>query len=221
VKKLVIHHLGSGIAPIDSADELRRRANPTNYDYPEYDFGILSDGTIINMRPLTVIGAHTQADKPVYMFGKNWWNQNSASVVIGCDATTHAIPAAMREGLIRFITGFMQRQGFGLEGVYPHNQVTYTDCPGFDYAQLEREIKLRMEGDPVKIVFFFGVDDLIFARRVAEKVGGVIAPRTDLAEYPNPVFYVVGGSPVEGAAANITGSDFIETCSKFVEFMKG
>lgn len=228
VKKIVIHHLGSGIAPVETAAELIRRANPAHpgypngYDYPEYDFGVLANGEIVSMRPLTVIGAHAVADKNPYdMYGYNWWNCNSASIVLGMDASAYAVPTAMMEGLISFLLAFMKDRQFGLEGVYPHNQIFHTDCPGFNYSVLETELKQRMEVKPVTKVLFFGPDDLVLARRVAEKVGGVLAPRSMAANLPAGPYYIVGGPVDSGAVANITGGSFEDTCAAYVSFMKG
>ncbi len=85
VKKIVVHYLGAkGLGPVANTADLERAANPNGYQYPDYDFGILASGTVVSMRPLSVVGAHTQADKAPYdSYGYNWWNKNSASIVIG------------------------------------------------------------------------------------------------------------------------------------------
>ena len=79
-KKVVLHHLGDGQPAARTVAELQRRANPYNYQFAEYDFGILEDGTIVNLRPLDYVGAHCIASVPKYMYGPNWWNQNSIGV---------------------------------------------------------------------------------------------------------------------------------------------
>lgn len=136
VKLQVVHHLGDGLGPTSDHAEVMRRANPHGYEFPEYDYAALADGSILNMRPLDVIGAHTIADRPAYMRGDNWWNCNSASIVMANDNTKFAPPAAMVEGLAKFLAAWIKDRGASLDFIYPHFQVTMTDCPGASYAKV-------------------------------------------------------------------------------------
>lgn len=135
--KIVVHHLGDGKGPATTGAELQRRANPPHlpdypkgYDWPEYEWGILADGSIITMRPLTYVGAHCQADREKYQLGENWWNRNSVSIVIGNDNTKYPPTEAQVANLISFLVGWCKEKGTTFDDVYPHFQVTQTDCPG-------------------------------------------------------------------------------------------
>lgn len=237
----MVHYLGDGSGPATTEEELRRRANPAHpgypngYEYPEYDFGILADGTVITMRPLTVIGGHTQADKPPYNgYGENWWNKNAASVVLGHGTQEDPLPEAMVQGLIRFIVQFCQLQGSSMDYVYPHFQVTKTDCPAAHYSKIgvstgwldfdyiEAEVTRRLEGGQteMKIVYFFGPDDMGPARRVAEKTGSLMAPRSMYGKFPGNEEIILGGESVAGAT-NLTGQSWEETTQNVINFLKG
>lgn len=136
VKNLVVHHLGNGKPPIVTREELLREANPPHpgypngYQYPEYEWGILASGEVVEMRPLTVVGAHTTSDRTRYMLGDNWWNIHAASIVISCDCSLFTPTAAQVNALIVFIKMWNDRQCATLDNVYEHLEVTQTECPG-------------------------------------------------------------------------------------------
>lgn len=137
VKLIVIHHLGDSQGPCSTEAELRRRSQPPGYDYSAYDFGVLADGKVITLRPLTVQGAHCIADRSKYEHGDpQWWNRNSAGVTLANDNQDFIPPAAMIQGLISFLINFSKQRGFGIDGMYPHFQVAQTLCPGGSYKKL-------------------------------------------------------------------------------------
>jgi len=126
--------MGDGKPPEVS---ILQRWNPSNYDYPEYDFGVEADGTIRIGRPLNYQGAHTLSDKPPYsQKGNQWWNQNSIGIGIAGDFTKYPMPQAQFNALVALVKRLMSQYGLTLDNVYPHGQVTYTDCPGCTYSKL-------------------------------------------------------------------------------------
>ena len=134
IQDIVLHHMGDGKPPEIS---ILQRWNPANYDYPEYDFGVEADGTIRNGRPLNFQGAHTLSDKPPYsQKGNQWWNQNSIGIGIAGDFTLYPMPQAQFNALVALVKRLMSQYGLTLDNVYPHGQVTYTDCPGCTYSKL-------------------------------------------------------------------------------------
>jgi len=136
VNILVVHHLGNEKPPITTVEDLLKEANPPHdgypngYQYPEYEWGIIADGTIVPMRPLTVVGAHTTSDIPRYMLGDNWWNRNAASIVIANDNTKFAPTKEQVISLVNFIVRWMKEHRGTLDDIYKHGEVTRTDCPG-------------------------------------------------------------------------------------------
>lgn len=232
-RKGVLHHLGDGHGPAATADELRRRANPYRYEYPEYDFGILADGTVIPMRPLTVQGAHCIADRPAYNYADQWWNRNSIGIVLGIDAQAYPVPETMFKGLITFLVGLCRTRAMTMDDIYPHFQVTQTDCPGasyrklgfntghLDYDQVEQSVNLLLKGaDTMPVIFFFGPDDYILAKRVALKVNAAIAPRELYGKLPASSVFIVGGPAVDGAV-NLTGQAWEDTAQAVINYLKG
>lgn len=238
VQTIVVHHLGDGKPVCLTPEALKGRANPpqpgfpNGWEYPEYDFGILADGTVVDMRPLTVVGAHAQADKSPYILGLNWWNLNSASVVLGIDATKYEPPAAMVQGLIDFLVKWFRKQGGTMAQCYPHFQIFHTDCPGAAYSKLglntgylnynyvETSVNNILKGVPTvtetankPCVLVFGVWDLIPAWRLATKLKCPVIPRD--ADWKNMgfnKFYVVGGPEETGSGVvNLTGDDWEHT----------
>lgn len=238
VKNIVIHHLGDGKGPAETFAELFERSNTGGYEYPSYDFGVLSDGTVVAMRPLTAIGAHSQADRPQYMLGSNWWNKNSAGIVLGIDSTIYEPPAAMVEGLIDFLVDFCKARGASAGNCYPHFEILRTACPGASYAKLgfntgflnynyvEDQIIRRMKGDlgvmdkPAVIVF--GIWDLLAAYRLALKLNAPVIPRqAPWKTMGFNKFYIVGGPEEEGAGiVNLTGDDWESTTAEVLEALK-
>jgi hypothetical protein len=133
VQRLVIHHMGDGKPP---EVPISQRWNPYGYQYPEYDFGIEYNGTIVQGRPLNAIGAHCIADKPQYNYGKNWWNQNSLGIGLAGDFTKYPMTQAQFDSLVLLVKKLMAQHNLTLDDVYPHGQVTYTDCPGCVYDRV-------------------------------------------------------------------------------------
>ena len=228
VKNIVLHHLGDGLTAANTEEELRRRANPPHsgypngYVYPEYDYGILANGTVVEMRPLAIIGAHAQADYTSYRYGENWWNRNSASVVIGIDSERFQPPKAMVLSLITFLGSFCLRQGGNISNIYPHFQISNTKCPGasykklnlntgfLDYDHVESSVDLILKENLVQVlnpvVVVFGIWDLVSAYKLAIKLRCPVIPREIGWRYFGfNRFYIVGGPPEPGAGiVNLT-----------------
>jgi len=241
VQLKVVHHLGDGLGPATTVEELKRRANPAHlgfpngWEYPEYEHGILADGTIVSMRPLTVIGAHAVADRKQYMLGDNWWNINSASVVLGCDCTLFSPPAAMVQGLINHLVSWFRKQGGDMSKCYPHFQITQTDCPGASYAKMGLTTGLlnynyvettvdgllksgggvTLDATDKPCVLVFGIWDLLAAYRLALKLKCPVIPRdASWKTMGFNKFYIVGGPEETGAGVvNLTGVDWEHTAS--------
>jgi hypothetical protein len=135
VRKGVVHHLGDSQGPCKSVTELLKRSNP-GYEFPAYDFGILDDGTIVELRPLTYVGAHCIASKQKYIYGPNWWNENSIGVVLAIDNTKFQPSQAMVNGLIVLMIRLCKSQNMTIDDWYPHFQLTATACPGGSYNKL-------------------------------------------------------------------------------------
>jgi len=214
VVNLVVHYLGDGMDPCTTVDELLQRANPYGYQYPEYDFGILGDGTIVPMRPLTVIGAHAISDIPAMEYGPNWWNLNSASIVLAWGKVASP-PAVMLQALEKFIGAWIVARGGALgKTVLPHCSVTRTDCPGFDFS----EVKVLLNKD-TPVVVWFGRDDLEGALQLCRKVNGVMCERVHFDSWSTEdkasnTVYIVGGSPIQGSNfVNLAGAGWKETVS--------
>jgi len=244
VKKIVLHHLGDGLPAAATAEELRRRSNPSQpglpkgYDYPEYDYGVLADGSLINMRPLTIVGAHSQADRPDYRWGENWWNLNSASVVIGIDAEKFKPQAPMVRGLINFLASFCKRQGGSVSDIYPHFQISNTKCPGASYAKLglntggldynnvEDSVDMMIKGGLVlevkPAIVVFGIWDLVLAYRLAVKIKAPVIPReANWRGMGFNKFYIVGGAPEPWPEfVNLTGDTWEDTAQAVLEELK-
>ncbi len=135
-KKVVIHHFGDGMPAAKTKEEAFKRANPYHYEFPEYDFIILDDGTILTARPLNYIGAHCVADKAKYQYSKNWWNENSIGIAMANDNTKYPPSQAMVNSLTTLLTDLCHKQGMTIDDLYPHFQVSATACPGGSYAKL-------------------------------------------------------------------------------------
>lgn len=145
IKAIVIHHTGDGKPP---SIPLSQRWHPSGYDYPSYDFGIEADGTIRDGRPLTVQGAHTVSDKPSYsQRGAQWWNQNAIGIGLAGDFTVYPMPEAQFNALVALVKRLMSQYGLTLDDVYPHGQVTYTDCPGCTYSKVPAMTKGKWSYD--------------------------------------------------------------------------
>ena len=240
----MIHHFGDGLPAAKTVEELTKRANPpqpgfpNGWQYPEYDVGILEDGAVVPLRPLTVKGAHAVADRSQYMLGVNWWNLNSASVVLGIDSTLFKPSDAMINSLITFLAGFCRDRGGNEGNMYPHFQITQTDCPGasynklglstgyLDYDYIETNVKGILEGGlgpmdkPAVVVF--GVWDLVVAYRLALKLKCPVVPRE--ADWKNMgfnKFYIVGGPDEVGpGVVMLSGNAFEDTEAKVLEALK-
>ncbi|EGW39090.1 S8 family serine peptidase [Desulfosporosinus sp. OT] len=134
IQSIVIHHMGDGLPPEVS---ILQRWNPEGLDYPEYDYGIEADGTVRVGRPLNIQGAHTLSDRPPYsQKGYQWWNRNSIGIGLAGDFTKYPMPLAQFYALVSLVNSLMSEHGLTLDNVYPHGQVTYTDCPGCTYSKV-------------------------------------------------------------------------------------
>ena len=133
IEKIVIHHMGDGIPPIRP---IATRWNPYNYEFPEYDYGIESNGRVLIGRPLDVIGAHCQADRDKYNYGQNWWNQHSIGIGLAGDFTVYTMSKVQFYSLVVLVKKLMTKYGLTLDDVYPHGQVASTDCPGCVYSKV-------------------------------------------------------------------------------------
>jgi hypothetical protein len=134
IQAIVIHHMGDSLPP---EVPISQRWNPQRYDYPEYDFGIEADGTIRQGRPLNFQGAHCLSDKPPYsQKGNQWWNKNSIGIGLAGDFTKYDMPQAQFNALVNLVKQLMSQYGLTIDNVYPHGQVTYTDCPGCVYDKV-------------------------------------------------------------------------------------
>jgi len=135
IQAVVIHHMGDNQPPGVS---ILKRWNPYNYDYPEYDFGVEADGTIREGRPLNVIGSHAKSDKEPYVSNRGtwWFNRNAIGIGLAGDFTLYPMPGAQFKALVSLVKRLMSKYGLTLGNVYPHGQVTYTDCPGCTYSKV-------------------------------------------------------------------------------------
>lgn len=78
-----------------------------------------------------------------------------------------------------------------------------------------------LEGvDLVKVVFFFGPDDEVFAKRIANKLGAGIASR-DLLDKLQGVDPVIVGGPAVDGALNITGEAWEDTADAAIKYLRG
>jgi hypothetical protein len=135
-KKIVIHHMGDGLDPMV---DIRKRWNPFNYEFPEYDYGIQGDGVVLIGRPLVYVGAHTQADISKYNYGPNWWNRNTLSIGLAGDFTKYKMSCLQFGSLVALVKRLMVLPAakLTLDDVYPHGQVARTLCPGCSYDKLQ------------------------------------------------------------------------------------
>lgn len=240
VRKIVIHHLGNRRGPLATKEELLTAANPHNYEYPEYDYGILADGSIVAMRPLSFIGAHAIADRLFYKDygGKNWWNRHSASVVMACDCEQFAPPVLQVAGLIRFLTEWLKDRGLTMDDAYPHFQITATKCPGatykklglatgfLDYDYVERVVTHNLEDKEesgLKLIIAYTEADLPAALILADFVqGAVILARNtqpwDLSRF-SIVFQVGGPTLKSKTTVLLSGIDRYATAKKVIEYI--
>lgn len=241
VKKIVIHHLGNKKAPLFSREDLLRDANPNGWDYPDYDYGILGNGELINMRPLTVIGAHTQADITRYNYGPNWWNENSASIVIANDSEMFPPMAVQVAALVRFLTDWLKIRGLDMEAVYPHFQVTQTKCPGGKYKKLgldtgymnydavEVEVAGLLAGgvmggvEIMKLVVAYTENDAAAADYLADAIHGAVINKNYLtvedAAKVGTLYQVGGSNFYPGKAVLLSGIDRYATARAVLDFI--
>jgi hypothetical protein len=134
IKGIVIHHMGDGKSPEVS---ILHRWNPRGYDFPEYDFGIEFDGTIRIGRPSNIEGSHAIATRLKYAFrGFNWWNRNSIGIGLAGDFTLYPMPEAQFNSLVSLVLKLMNQYHLTLDDVYPHGQITATNCPGCTYSKV-------------------------------------------------------------------------------------
>lgn len=161
IQAIVIHHPGDGKPP---EVPIEGRWNPEGLDYPAYDFAVEADGTIKVGRPLNVIGAHTKCDKEPYLsrYGQWWFNRNAIGIVVSGDFTKYPMGAVQFNALVGLVRRLFGEYGLTLDNVYPHGQVTYTDCPGCAYSKVPELTKGKWSYDEFeKAVLGEDVDDLL------------------------------------------------------------
>lgn len=241
VRKIVIHHLGNKHNPIFTREELLRAANPDGWDYPNYDYGILATGEVVNMRPLSFIGAHTQADRTRYNYGPNWWNENSASVVIANDNQMFKPTAAQVEGLVKFLTGWLKVRGLDMGAAYPHFQVTQTDCPGgsykklaldtgyLDYDAVELDVTNALNGvvaggvELMRLIVAYTKEDQTAAALLADAVHSAIILKdyfpVEEAAKIGTLYQVGGPNLYPGKAVLLSGVDRYATARAVLDFI--
>ena len=216
IQAIVIHHMGDGLPPEVS---ILQRWNPEGLDYPEYDYGIEVDGTVRIGRPLKIQGAHTLSDKPPYSEkGYQWWNRNSIGIGLSGDFTKYPMTMAQFNALVSLVKRLMSEHGLTLDNVYPHGQVTYTDCPGCTYSKVPALTKGKWSYDefekavlgPTKeedvsmqvAVAYWTLKDFSAAEQIAAKLGncGMFCRNGNPALHPDAKaakqLIVVGGPAV-------------------------
>lgn len=148
IQSIVIHHPGDGQSPEVS---ITKRWNPYNYQFPEYDFGVESDGTVQTGRPLNYQGAHCISDKQPYISrGDQWFNQNSIGIAVAGDFTKYQMSKVQLLGLIGLVQRLMKQYNIPISEVFMHKHVTYTDCPGnWNYEEFYSLVK----GNVISTVF--------------------------------------------------------------------
>ena len=237
VKKIVIHHLGNKKGPLFSREALLQAANPDGWEYSDYDYGILGDGTVIDMRPLSVIGAHTQASHR-YNYSPNWWNRNSAGIVIANDCEMFPPTPLQMQALVRFLFRWLETRGLNMDAAYPHFQVTQTKCPGasyhklgldtgfMDYDAVESEVNSLLAGgtlggiEIMKLIVAYTKDDMEAAGYLADAVRGAIINKDYLTEARVDVLYQVGGPDLyQGKAVLLSGGDKYDTARAVLDFI--
>lgn len=213
---LVAHYLGDGQPPALTKDELFRRANPYNYDYPEYDYGIIADGTIIPMRPLTIRGAHCISDIPSMMHSDYlWWNKNSVSIVIGVGEGYVATEAQLK-ALANFIKGWPT--------VHRHCDITQTDCPNLSEETWDKVLKGYDDVLDVAVLLF-SKDDYWAGSDVAVKNGCAVFIRnvgnTVPADAWNAKKLIVVGGPSTGHPNEIllSGNSKYDTAAAVAKYL--
>ncbi len=186
IQGIVIHHMGDKLPPEVS---ILQRWNPDNLDYPEYDYGVEADGTIQIGRPLSIQGAHTLSDKAPYsQRGYQWWNRNTIGIGLAGDFTIYSMPQAQLDGLVSLVKSLMTDHDLTLDNVFPHGQVTYTDCPGCVYSKVPELTKGKWSYDEFEMavlgptkeeeysmqdaVVYWTLKDFSAAEQVAAKLGG-------------------------------------------------
>ncbi len=236
IQAIVIHHMGDGQPP---GIPIAQRWNPAGYDYPEYDFGIEADGTIREGRPLTIQGAHCLSDKSPYsQKGSQWWNRNSIGIGLAGDFTKYPMPQAQFYALCSLVKRLMDEHGLTLDNVYPHGQVTYTDCPGcvydkvpelkggWDYNEFEQAVLSGAQPEEVIDVFDVAVllntkDDFWAGADVAAKHGNcAIFVRPSMDAKNAKTLIVVGGSSIrETGEILLSGNDKYDTAAAVKKYL--
>jgi len=223
-KILVVHYLGDGRKSADTWEELFRRANPYNYDYPEYDFGIIANGTVIPMRPITYRGAHCISDVPSMMHSDSlWWNKNSISIVIGVGEGYVATDEQLR-ALSGFILGW---KGKPNHIVYRHCDITYTNCPNLSDGVWDRVLKGYEEMLNVAVLiysekdFWSGYDVAYKHNNCAIFVRN--ADKTVPGDAWNAQLLIVVGGPSTGHRNEVllSGNTKYDTAAAVNKYLKG
>ena len=234
---IVIHHMGDKLPPDVS---ILKRWNPYNYDYPEYDFGIEADGTIRIGRPLTIQGAHTTSDKPPYsQWGHQWWNRNTISIGLAGDFTLYPMPREQFNALVSLVKSLMTKYRLTLDEVYPHGQVTYTDCPGctyskvpaltkgkWSYDEFERAVS-KEEDDVLDVaILLYSKDDYWAGADVADRNGNCAifvrpADKSAPKDAMSAKKLIVVGGPTVGHANEVllSGNDRYDTAAAVGKYL--
>lgn len=139
-KSIIVHHPGDGLPPDIS---IEKRWNPHDYEYPAYDFGIEADGSVVEGRPLSIIGAHTRADKAPRGGDMMWYNKNAIGVVVAGDFTKYKMSDEQYNGLVKKVHELMTEYKIPIDEVKPHSAVSYTLCPGtsWDFNKFKNDLK--------------------------------------------------------------------------------
>lgn len=190
IQAIVIHHMGDNQP---SNIPIVQRWNPKKTQFPEYDFGVEFDGTIVQGRPLNYQGSHCISDKPPYnQKGFQWWNRNSIGIGLAGDFTKFPMPLVQFDGLVKLVKELMKQYNLTLDNVYPHGQVCYTDCCGCTYSKVPelkgywnyddfekavRDIEQDNNNDQGSefqmehAIFYFTEQDISLARMISSRLG--------------------------------------------------
>ncbi|EHQ88307.1 N-acetylmuramoyl-L-alanine amidase [Desulfosporosinus youngiae] len=237
IQALVIHHMGDGLPPERS---ILQRWNPYSYDYPEYDYGIEADGTIRTGRPLSIQGSHAISNKTPYnQRGYQWWNRNAIGVGLAGDFTLYPMPAAQFRALVTLVKRLMAEHGLTLDNVYPHGQVTYTDCPGctyskvpaltkglWSYDEFEQAVLIEEEDDVLDVaVLLFTKEDYWAGVDVAARHNCAVFVRPAGNTVPPDAWHakqlIVIGGPTTGHANEVllSGNDKYDTAAAVAKYL--
>lgn len=220
IQAIVIHHMGDGLPPDIS---IEKRWNPNGYEYPSYDFGVEYDGRIKNGRPLTILGAHTRADKAPRESDEYWYNKNGIGIGLAGDFTKYPMPREQYLGLVNLTRKLMDQYRIPAEEVKAHKDVTYTLCPGtnWDFARFKKDLT----GGEVSVqsLVIYGYDDWAAADILAHylQCPTILLERFKAKPIDAEVIYVLGGKDVPVPRATLlSGANRYETMQAVLDFIK-